>query len=145
MAIFTFVEGGYQNNFRESFFIEMTYLPIRLLVTYTNYFVLARRYLFKGIYIRYVLLTLATIIVAGLIQRSITYYWLYPILFPDWDRGVYWQAYRVVQSVRAEFRSANRTGRPIGAASSPVQLLAGESIQNSCGHWRPDGSVHFQG
>ena len=28
---------------------------------------------------------------------------------------------------------------------SPVQLLARESIQNSCGYWRPDDSVHFQG
>lgn len=114
MAIFTFVEGGYQNNFREAFFIELAYLPMRVCVAYLNYFYLSRKYLLKGDYKGYVGLTILSIIVAALVQRCITYYYIYPLLFPDWDAGSYWQAYRLVQ--------------PAMIITSPLIFIMGFSI-----------------
>lgn len=114
MAIFTFIEGGYLNNFDDAFFIEVAYLPVRLLVAYLNYFFLLDRYLLKGKYTNYILSTLLSIVIAAIIQRFITYYLVYPLLFPDWDKGSYWQAYRLVQ--------------PAMIITSPLIFIIGFSI-----------------
>lgn len=98
MSIFTFVEGGYNNQFREAMLIEAAYFPIRLMVVYINYFLLMPRLLLKGATMRYILLTLATIIIGALLQRWFAFYHINELIFPNWDQGSFWQLYRFVQA-----------------------------------------------
>ncbi len=98
MAIFTFVEGGYQNNFDEAFALEASYLPSRLLLVYFNYFMLLPRFLLKRKIEKYIGYTLITIIIATTIQRVLSFYLINPLIFPDWEQGVFLQAYRIAQA-----------------------------------------------
>ncbi|GAB5527897.1 MAG: histidine kinase [Roseivirga sp.] len=98
MAIFTFVEGGYQNNFDEAFALEASYLPSRLLLVYFNYFILLPRFLLKRKIERYIGYTFITIIIATTIQRVLGFYVINPLIFPDWEQGAFFQAYRIAQA-----------------------------------------------
>lgn len=98
MAIFTFVEGGYQNNFDEAFALEASYLPSRLVLVYFNYFFLLPRFLLKRKIEKYIGYTLITILVATTIQRVLGYYIINPSIFPDWEQGPFFEAFRIAQA-----------------------------------------------
>ncbi len=98
MAIFTFVEGGYQNNFDEAFMLEASYLPSRIILVYFNYFILLPRFLLRRKYERYLSYTVVTILVATMIQRLLSFYIVNPLVFPDWDQGPFFQAFRIAQA-----------------------------------------------
>jgi len=97
MAIFTFVEGGYYNNFKEAFYLELVYLPFRLAVVYLNYFYLLQHFLLKKQLGKYIVYTVLSIVLAGTLYRVVTFYHFSAIIFPDYDQGPFWQAYRFVQ------------------------------------------------
>lgn len=98
MSIFTFVEGGYNNNFDEAFALEASYFPLRLLLVYFNYFFLLPRYLIRRKIRQYIGYSFISIVVAALLQRVVAYYFVNELVFPDWDQGAFWQAYRMVQA-----------------------------------------------
>jgi LytS/YehU family sensor histidine kinase len=98
MGIFTFVEGGYSNQFDVAFYMELGFLPFRLVVVYTNYFLLLPRFLQKRELSRYLLQTLVFIVIAAFLHRAFMYYYLNDILFPNWNPGSFPQPYKLVQS-----------------------------------------------
>ncbi len=98
MSIFTFVEGGYSNQFREAMLIEAAYFPIRLMVVYLNYFFLMPRLLLKGATLKYILLTFFSVLIGTLLQRWFAYYYINELIFPGWDQGSFWQLYKFVQA-----------------------------------------------
>ncbi|MEP1033762.1 histidine kinase [Ekhidna sp.] len=98
MSIFTFVEGGYSNQFREAFLIEAAYFPIRLVVIYLNYFVFMPKLLLKGRIVGYILRTFISILAAAMIHRFVMYQYINEIIFPDWNQGSFWQLYKFVQA-----------------------------------------------
>ncbi len=98
MSIFTFIEGGYQSNFDDAFYLEASYLPLRLALVYFNYFFLAPRFLFNNKVEKYTAYTLLTIIIASFLQRLAAFYIAIDLIFPGWDPGEFWQMYRVVQA-----------------------------------------------
>lgn len=98
MAIFTFVEGGYQNNFDEAFALEASYLPSRLMLVYFNYFFLLPRFLLKRKIEKYIGFTLITIVIATAIQRLLGFYIINPLIFPDWQQGPFFEAFRIAQA-----------------------------------------------
>jgi LytS/YehU family sensor histidine kinase len=98
MAIFTFVEGGYNNQFKTAFYIELAFLPFRLGVIYFNYFFLLPKFFLNQQIQKYILYTITTLVIASIAQRVLMYFYLNDILFPDWNQGVFWQPYRFLQS-----------------------------------------------
>jgi len=96
-GIFTFVEGGYSNRFSVAFYIELVFLPFRLFVIYFNFFILLKLLLRKQ-YLRYIIYTLITIVIASILHRITVYNWVNEILYPDWNQGSFWQLYKFVQS-----------------------------------------------
>lgn len=98
MTIFTFVEGGYGNQFQQAFFIELGFLPFRLAVVYYNYFVLLPKLLKTQRVGYYILATLMTLIVASFGHRLLVFNYLYIVLFPEWDQGSFWAIYQFLQS-----------------------------------------------
>ncbi|WP_436517480.1 sensor histidine kinase [Ekhidna sp. To15] len=98
MSIFTFVEGGYSNKFRQAFFIETAYFPIRLVVVYLNYFVIMPGFLLKGRIGQYLTRTFISILIAAVFHRFVMYQYINELIFPDWDQGSFWQLYKFVQA-----------------------------------------------
>jgi two-component system, LytTR family, sensor kinase len=98
MSIFTFVEGGYNNQFKEAMLLEVAYFPVRLFIVYLNYFLLMPRLLLKGETKKYIIYTLVSIIIATLVQRCLSYYYVNELIFPDWNQGSFWQSYKFLQA-----------------------------------------------
>lgn len=98
MSIFTFIEGGYGNNFDDAFFIEVAYFPIRLIVVYFNYFKLTPNFLMKGKIRAYILFTLISVVTGSFLHRLAMHHYINALIFPDWEQGSFWQAYRFIQS-----------------------------------------------
>lgn len=97
--IFTITDGGYNNRFDRSFFIELAHLPLRLVVVYLNYFVLFPKLLLAGKYYRYTLYTLISLVIAALLQRGIMFYYVNPILYPQTSDVVsYFIPYKLLQA-----------------------------------------------
>ena len=82
-AIFTFIEGGYNNNFGEAFSLELSYLPLRLIIVYFNYFYLLPKFLLKKEIRKYILYSLLTVVVGAFVQRVFNYYLYNPLIFPE--------------------------------------------------------------
>ena len=98
MAIFTFVEGGYNNQFREALLTELGFLPFRLAVVYLNYFYLLPQFLLKRKITIYLAYSIISIAVASILSRLVFYHYLNDIIFPGWSQGNFFQAYRFLQS-----------------------------------------------
>jgi len=97
--IFTITDGGYNNRFDRAFYIELAHLPLRLLVVYTNYFILFPQLLLKGRYYRYALLTLLSLVGAALVQRAIMFYYVNPMLYPQTSDIVsFFVPYKILQA-----------------------------------------------
>lgn len=79
------MEGGYQNQFKEAFLIELAYLPVRLVVIYFNFFYLLPKFLTAGRNNEYLFWTTLSLILAAFLQRFLigSYFGYY--IFPDWD------------------------------------------------------------
>ncbi len=98
MSIFTFVEGGYNNHFRQAFLIEVAYFPIRLIVVYLNYFVFMPKFLLRGKIGNYLFKTFISILLAAIFHRFVMYQYINELIFPGWDQGSFWQLYKFVQA-----------------------------------------------
>lgn len=98
MAIFTFVEGGYSNEFGVAFYMELGFLPFRLAVVYLNYFLLLPKFLEERKLSKYLLQTLIFVVVASFLHRAFMYFYLNDILFPNWNPKGFPQPYKLVQS-----------------------------------------------
>lgn len=98
MAIFTFVEGGYNNQFKTAFYVELVYLPFRLAVVYTNFFLLLPTLLHKRNLTLYVGYTFLSIIIVTILHRILMFNILNDILYPSWNQGNFWQVFKLLQS-----------------------------------------------
>ncbi len=98
MAIFTIVEGGYGNQFKEAFYLELGFLPFRLAVVYLNYFWFLPLFLRNRRIREYLIVSIVSIVIASLLARTFFYFYLNEVIFPGWNQGSFFQAYRFLQS-----------------------------------------------
>ncbi|WP_424963667.1 sensor histidine kinase [Ekhidna sp.] len=98
MAAFTFVEGGYSNQFAVAFYMELGFLPFRLAVVYINYFFLLPRFLEDRKLGKYLVQTIFFVAIASFMHRAFMHFYLNDILFPNWNPGVFPRPYKLVQS-----------------------------------------------
>lgn len=96
--VYTILGAGYKNDFKEAFIFELLNLPMRLIVTYFNYFMLLPLFLYQHKIKKYVLITLLSVIIAGFCQRIINYEAL-SILYPDMPDFGLWMPYKFLQAV----------------------------------------------
>ncbi|MEL6668249.1 MAG: histidine kinase [Bacteroidota bacterium] len=76
LLFFTMVNGSHYDNYGTWFMIELHFLPIKLLVTYTIIYVLVPRYLVRGKYLPFLLGTLGLAIPGGVLLRVLEYFYL---------------------------------------------------------------------
>jgi len=79
VLLFTFFWGTRYGNYWVCFYNELYFLPVKLVATYFGLYYLIPQ-LFKGNYLRVILLAIVTIIGSGILQRILGYYAFSPLL-----------------------------------------------------------------
>ncbi|MEQ8303346.1 MAG: histidine kinase [Cyclobacteriaceae bacterium] len=98
-AIFTIVDGGYNNRFDRAFYIELAHLPLRLIVVYVNILIFFPKLLLKGRYYTYAIVTVLSLLLASFVQRAIMFYYVAPVLYPNTSDVVnYFIPYKLLQA-----------------------------------------------
>jgi two-component system LytT family sensor kinase len=75
--------GSFEENYRQTFFEELLYLPVKIVFTYYTLYFLLPRFLLRGEYVQFFLWFLLSSFIAGLAQRYIAFTFDYPLYFPQ--------------------------------------------------------------
>jgi len=79
LCFYAVIGGSWDDNYSRSFFIESVELPVKIALVYLNLYFLMPQYLFTKKHVSYFAILIASIIAAGLAQRVVVYYIIYPI------------------------------------------------------------------
>jgi two-component system LytT family sensor kinase len=75
--------GSFEENYRQTFFEELLYLPVKIIFTYYTLYFLLPRFLLHGAYLEFFLWFLLSSFIAGLAQRYIAFTFDYPVYYPQ--------------------------------------------------------------
>jgi two-component system, LytTR family, sensor kinase len=75
--------GSFEDNYRQTFFEELMYLPVRMLFTYFTLYYLLPRFLLPGRYAAFFTWFLLSSLVACIAQRYIAFNYDYPLYYPE--------------------------------------------------------------
>jgi len=83
LVFYATLYGSFQENYRQTFFEELLYLPVRIIFTYFTLYYLLPRFLLTGKYGEFALWFLGSSFLAGTLQRYFSYNYYYPIYYPQ--------------------------------------------------------------
>ncbi len=83
LVFYATLYGSFQENYRQTFFEELLYLPVRIIFTYFTLYYLLPRFLLTGKYGEFALWFLGSSFLAGTLQRYFFYNYYYPIYYPQ--------------------------------------------------------------
>ena len=83
LVFYATLYGSFQENYRQTFFEELLYLPVRIIFTYFTLYYLLPRFLLTGKYSEFALWFLGSSFLAGTLQRYFFYNYYYPIYYPQ--------------------------------------------------------------
>lgn len=75
--------GSFEENYRQTFFEELLYLPIKIVFTYYTLYFLLPKFLLPGEYLKFSIWFLLSSFIAGIAQRYIAFNFDYPIYYPE--------------------------------------------------------------
>lgn len=84
VAFYGTLWGSYDGEWEESFVGELIYLPVKVAITYYSIYVLLPKFVLKGKWVTFILLLLLSALAAGIAQRLISYYIVYPLYYPQY-------------------------------------------------------------
>ncbi|GAB4417664.1 MAG: histidine kinase [Bacteroidia bacterium] len=87
LAFFVLVSNKQQTGLWASCLAEAMLLPVKMLAVYLTLWVLVPRFLMRPLV--FVAILLVVIVLAGLLQRIVVYYLLYPLEYPDFSYTVF--------------------------------------------------------
>ena len=100
--VFTFSEWGYNTTFSEAFILEMTFLPVRIIAVYVNWFYFIPRFLYKNELLKFAGVLVLLLLSLAIVQRFVTLYWVYPVFFPEYlanSKPNPWYIFRIMQNL----------------------------------------------
>lgn len=98
IAFYGLMGGGYDDKYAESFVRELIQLPVKLTIVYFTMYVLIPRFLLRKQYWSFGLGLIASMILAGILQRTANYYIYYPLYYPGLQ-GEFFSAYQISKYV----------------------------------------------
>lgn len=90
--------GSVEEGHWENLLIECALLPAKMLAVYTTLYLLIPRFLLQKHYLNFGIGLGMVMLVAGLLQRAIIVWYLYPRFFPEIDRG-FWAFYKIAHQI----------------------------------------------
>ncbi len=86
--------GSVEDSTWNNFLIECSLLPAKMLAVYATLYFLIPRYLLQKQYLNFGFGLLVVMVVAGLLQRTIIVWYIYPNFLPEVDRS-FWAFYKI--------------------------------------------------
>ncbi|MDX2246121.1 MAG: histidine kinase [Bacteroidia bacterium] len=102
VSFFAVVNAGGQDEFTEAFLDQLIMLPLKLAAVYPALYILIPRFLLTRKYWTFVFLIMALMLLAGLLQRAIIYYIIYPVKYPDFaltELEPFMHGYKIIRTV----------------------------------------------
>lgn len=102
VSFFALVNAGGQDEFTEAFVDQLIMLPVKLCSVYLTLYLLIPKYLLARKYWTFALSILLLMIVAGLVQRAIIYFIIYPLKYPDFaltELEPFIRSYKITRTV----------------------------------------------
>ncbi len=91
--------GSYEGKYELEFTIHLILLPVQILVVYFTLYYLIPHLLIKKQYIPFFLLFFSALFFAGLVQRALGLYFIYPICCAEYVDEDYFKLHRIVKSI----------------------------------------------
>lgn len=82
----------------ENLLIECTLLPAKMLAVYATLYFLIPRFLLQKRYLNFGIGLVLVMLVAGVLQRAVIVWYLYPNFFPEIDRS-FWEFYKIAYQI----------------------------------------------
>ncbi len=101
ISYFTLLSTKEESEFAFNLFAELLLLPVKLVIVYFTLYVLIPKFLAKKQYVIFTISSIITLIMGGLVQRTIDYYYLYPIRYSNFIDyfGDFWHGYYIMKSI----------------------------------------------
>jgi two-component system, LytTR family, sensor kinase len=96
VAFFALIGG---DSFLEAFKDQLVVLPVKLAVVYLTLYLLIPKLLLRGSYWRFAGTVLLLLLLSGLLQRAVIYFWLYPVKYPGMPYGDFFDAYSIIKHI----------------------------------------------
>lgn len=102
VSFFAVVNAGGQDEFTEAFLDQLIMLPVKLAAVYPTLYILIPRFLLSRKYWTFVFLIICLMFLAGLVQRGIIYYIIYPVKYSDFsltELEPFIHGYKIIRTV----------------------------------------------
>lgn len=86
LLFYSLIYGSYKDEYGRELFIQLIYLPARIVLTYFTLYFLLPKYLLPGRWINFLIIFMVSALVCGIMQRMVTYYVEYPIYYPNFQK-----------------------------------------------------------
>ncbi len=90
--------GSFEENYAQTFAEELIYAPVKMAFTYFTLYFLLPRFLLTGEYVLFFVWFFTTSLVAGTIQRYISFTFVYPLYYPSWLADPFFYFPKIVKS-----------------------------------------------
>lgn len=91
--------GSYHDDYGKQFSMQVINLPVRMLLTYFTMYFLLPKFLFPGKWVSFVLTLLLSALVAGIMQRFVTFYIEYPLYYPEYLNTNVFYPYKILKGL----------------------------------------------
>ncbi|WP_333820559.1 sensor histidine kinase [Ohtaekwangia sp.] len=115
LVFYAVLYGSFAENYRQTFFEEIIYLPGKIAFTYFTMYYLMPRFLLPGRYGVFALWFLVASFIAGIFQRYIAYNIHYPLYYPEYLRDPFFYFPKVVKMFVAIY--------PVTFTAATIKLL----------------------
>ncbi|HEY9044921.1 MAG TPA: histidine kinase [Ohtaekwangia sp.] len=115
LVFYAVLYGSFEENYRQTFFEELIYLPGKIAFTYFTMYFLLPRFLLPGRYGTFALWFLVSSFIAGIFQRYIAYNIHYPLYYPEYLRDPFFYFPKIVKMFVSIY--------PVTFTASTIKLL----------------------
>ena len=115
LVFYAVLYGSFAENYRQTFFEEIIYLPGKIAFTYFTMYYLMPRFLLPGRYRVFAVWFLVASFIAGIFQRYIAYNIHYPLYYPEYLRDPFFYFPKVVKMFVAIY--------PVTFTAATIKLL----------------------
>ncbi len=99
VLFYVFLWSSFDDDYAKHFTIELIVLPVKIGFVYLHMYVLMPLALNKKQYLNYIMLLLISMVVAGLAQRAVDYFVIYPRYYPDALSSPYFYPAKIIKTI----------------------------------------------
>ena len=91
--------GGFNDEYGREIHIQVMELPVKIIVTYFVIYYLLPKYILPGKWFQFSVVLILSTVVAGFLQRAMSYYFVYPLYYPEVVQYGYFWPMKIVKGL----------------------------------------------